>query len=199
MISISRSANFGAVLQDAQRQGYAETPPDLDIDGWDSQHKIGILASLAHGFWVSPKKIHVEGIRNLTALDIKFAGQLGYTIKLLGIVKKAEGRREKAEGKARVQVSVYPALVLPVLVRSSPPKYTSDALRAKLQGTVEVEAVVGVDGTVSRARVTKSLDTQLGLDESAVDAAKSWVFEAGRLNGQPVPVVVSLKVEFRIR
>ena len=95
--------------------------------------------------------------------------------------------------------SVYPALVQPVLLRSPQPKYTSDALRAKLQGTVEVEAVVGVDGTVSRARVTKSLDTQLGLDESAVDAAKSWVFEAGRLNGQPVPVVVRLKLEFRIR
>jgi homoserine dehydrogenase len=104
-------ADFGAVLQDAQRQGYAETPPDLDIDGWDSQHKIGILASLAHGFWVSPKRIYVEGIRNITALDIKFAGQLGYTIKLLGIVKKAEGGRQKAEGKARVQVSVYPALL----------------------------------------------------------------------------------------
>src|SRR5262245_31876155 len=66
-------ADFAAVLADAQKQGYAETPPDLDIDGWDSQHKIGILASLAHGFWVSPKHIHVEGIRNLTALDIQFA------------------------------------------------------------------------------------------------------------------------------
>lgn len=97
-------ADFAAVLSDAQQQGYAETPPDLDIDGWDSQHKIGILASLAHGFWVNPKRIHVEGIRNLTALDIQFAEKMGYTIKLLGIVKKSE----KA---ARAQVSVYPALI----------------------------------------------------------------------------------------
>ena len=49
-------ADFAAVLADAQKQGYAETPPDLDIDGWDAQHKIGILASLAHGFWVKPEE-----------------------------------------------------------------------------------------------------------------------------------------------
>lgn len=97
-------ADFDTVLADAQRQGYAETPPDLDVDGWDAQHKIGILASLAHGFWVGPKEIHVEGIRPISATDIKFAGELGYTIKLLGIIKKLEGG-------CRVQVSVYPTLI----------------------------------------------------------------------------------------
>ena len=66
-------------------------------------HKIGILASLAHGFWVNPKEIYVEGVRRITAQDIQFAGQLGYTIKLLGIVKKTDG--------APIQVSVYPTLV----------------------------------------------------------------------------------------
>jgi homoserine dehydrogenase len=97
-------ADFSAVLADAQKLGYAETPPDLDIDGHDAAHKIGILASLAHGFWVNPKKIHVEGIRHISALDIKFAGELGYTIKLLGTVKR------DCEN-CRVQVSVYPTLV----------------------------------------------------------------------------------------
>jgi homoserine dehydrogenase len=106
-------ADFAAVLADAQKHGYAETPPDLDIDGHDAAHKIGILASLAHGFWVNPKKIHVEGIRQISALDIKFAGELGYTIKLLGIIKKVEGRGSRVEGKCdcQVQVSVYPTLV----------------------------------------------------------------------------------------
>jgi TonB family protein len=94
--------------------------------------------------------------------------------------------------------SVYPRLEQPVVVRSSQPKYTSDAMRAKIQGTVEVEAVVGTDGTISRARVKKSLDTQLGLDESALDAVRSWVFEPGKVNGQPVPVVVRLTLEFRL-
>jgi homoserine dehydrogenase len=108
-------ADFDAVLADAQRQGYAETPPDLDIDGYDSEHKIGILASLAHGFWVNPKHIYVEGIRHISRLDMQFAGQLGYTIKLLGMVKKAGPKGPKPKAKAgngsRIQVSVYPALV----------------------------------------------------------------------------------------
>lgn len=95
-------AEFDPVLQDAQRQGYAEAEPSLDIDGHDSLHKIGILASLAHGFWVEPKQIHVEGIRSIARADIQFAGQLGYTIKLLGIIKKFG---------SRVQVSVCPTLV----------------------------------------------------------------------------------------
>jgi homoserine dehydrogenase len=113
-------ADFATVLADAQKQGYAETPPDLDIDGWDAQHKIGILASLAHGFWVSPKEIHVEGIRHISAMDIKFASELGYTIKLLGIVKQIDDIRFTIDAsnekpackssienrKCRVQVSV---------------------------------------------------------------------------------------------
>jgi homoserine dehydrogenase len=109
-------ADFNAVLKDAQSQGYAEAEPSLDVDGHDALHKIGILASLAHGFWVDPKQIHVEGIRNVSALDIKFAGQLGYTIKLLGIIKKVEGRGSSVEGRktknnSTVQVSVYPTLI----------------------------------------------------------------------------------------
>src|SRR5947207_2348360 len=107
-------ADFTDVLSEAQRLGYAETEPSLDIDGHDAAHKIGILASLAHGFWVNPKKIYVEGIRRITRLDIQFAGQLGYTIKLLGLVKKTEavaGAKRKPNGCAPVQVSVYPTLV----------------------------------------------------------------------------------------
>jgi homoserine dehydrogenase len=107
-------ADFADVLADAQRLGYAEAEPSLDVDGFDAAHKIGILASLAHGFWVNPKHIYVEGIRSITSLDIRFAGQLGYTIKLLGIVKKTEplaGAKLKPNSCAPVQVSVYPTLV----------------------------------------------------------------------------------------
>ena len=99
-----RGEDFAAALAEAQRMGYAETPPDLDVDGHDAAHKIGILASLAHGFWINPKKIYTEGIRHITQLDMKLAGQLGYTIKLLGIIKKM------GHGK-QVQVCVHPTLV----------------------------------------------------------------------------------------
>ncbi|MDB6032431.1 MAG: Homoserine dehydrogenase [Verrucomicrobiales bacterium] len=104
----NEGADFAEVLADAQRLGYAEAEPSLDVDGYDAMHKTGILASLAHGFWVNPKSIHVEGIRAVTALDIQFAGQLGYTIKLLGMVKKLE---IPGKGCGPVQVSVYPTLI----------------------------------------------------------------------------------------
>ncbi|PWU21975.1 MAG: homoserine dehydrogenase [Verrucomicrobia bacterium] len=91
---------FDQVLKDAQAQGYAEADPSLDVDGHDALHKIGILASLAHGFWVKPEKIHFEGIRSITQTDIRFANQLGYTVKLLGIIKSAEGEGSKGEGRA---------------------------------------------------------------------------------------------------
>jgi homoserine dehydrogenase len=105
-------ADFADVLADAQRLGYAETEPSLDIDGQDAAHKTGILASLAHGFWINPRNIFVEGIRAVTQQDILFAGQLGYTIKLLGIVKKFESETGKLRSKCSpVQVTVYPALV----------------------------------------------------------------------------------------
>jgi homoserine dehydrogenase len=119
----SEGADFADMLKDAQAQGYAEAEPSLDIDGYDALHKMGILASLAHGFWVNPKDIYVTGIRNITALDIKFADQLGYTIKLLGIIKATEGRpaagedgvklarRSTAPKDSRIQVSVYPTLI----------------------------------------------------------------------------------------
>ena len=105
-------ADFADVLADAQKLGYAEAEPSLDVDGHDAAHKIGILASLAHGFWVDPKQIHVEGIRAITKLDIQFAGQLGYTIKLLGIVKRPGPPHKRGiKGCPPVQVSVYPTLV----------------------------------------------------------------------------------------
>jgi homoserine dehydrogenase len=118
-------ADFADVLADAQKQGYAETPPDLDIDGLDAQHKIGILASLAHGFWVDHRAIHTEGIREISKLDMEFGAKLGYTIKLLGIVKQIcdsrftiggsngkSARKSKIENrKSGVQVSVYPTLI----------------------------------------------------------------------------------------
>jgi len=106
----AEQAEFGAVLADAQRLGYAEADPGLDVDGYDAAHKTGILASLAHGFWVNPRHVHVEGIRGISRLDVQFAGQLGYTIKLLGIVKAAE-RPVSERGRNRVMVAVYPALL----------------------------------------------------------------------------------------
>lgn len=82
--------DFAEVLKDAQELGYAEADPTFDIDGIDAAHKLAILASLAFGVPVDLDAVHIEGIRNINAVDMVFAHELGYRIKLLGIAKRTE-------------------------------------------------------------------------------------------------------------
>ena len=82
---------FAEVLAEAQRLGYAEADPSFDIDGIDAAHKLAILAALAFGRPVDFGAVHVEGIREVSALDIALAEELGYRIKLLGIARREEG------------------------------------------------------------------------------------------------------------
>ena len=95
-------ADFQSVLKDAQKLGYAEANPGLDIDGFDTAHKTSILASLAYGKWFGMDHVHVEGIRDLELCDLRYADELGYRIKLLGIIKNDAGA---------VQMRVHPTLV----------------------------------------------------------------------------------------
>ena len=81
---------FSEVLIEAQSLGYAEANPETDIDGIDSAHKLTILASVAFGCSASFGAVFVDGIRNISALDIEFARELGYRIKLLGIARRGE-------------------------------------------------------------------------------------------------------------
>lgn len=88
---------------------------------------------------------------------------------------------------------------MPTLVQRVSPQYTADAMRARVQGSVWVECVVLPDGTVGDARVVRSLDRVFGLDEQALAAARRWRFKPGRLNGQAVPVIVSIELTFSVR
>jgi periplasmic protein TonB len=76
------------------------------------------------------------------------------------------------------------------------PHYTSDAMRAQVQGVVRTECIVGVDGKVTDVRVVRSLDTVYGLDEAAVRAVKQWTFEPGKKDGVAVPVLVIIDSTF---
>ena len=78
---------FAEVLAEAQKLGYAEADPAFDVDGIDAAHKLAILTSLAFGCEVNFGAVHIEGIRDISPLDIRFAEELGYTIKLLGIAR----------------------------------------------------------------------------------------------------------------
>ena len=93
---------FAEVLAEAQALGYAEADPGFDIDGVDAAHKLAILAALAFGRPVDFAAVHVEGIREVTALDIALAGELGYRIKLLGIASRTE---------AGISARVHPCMV----------------------------------------------------------------------------------------
>ncbi len=86
---------FADVLAEAQALGYAEADPSFDIDGIDTAHKLAILTALAFGAEVDLDSIHVEGIRHIGALDIAYAGELGYAIKLLGIARRVDDRVEQ--------------------------------------------------------------------------------------------------------
>jgi homoserine dehydrogenase len=96
-------ADFEPVLADAQRLGYAEADPALDVNGWDAAHKAIILASLAYGFWIEPAEVLVEGIEKVTAADIRFANELNYRIKLLASIK--------ADEAGEIEVRVVPTLI----------------------------------------------------------------------------------------
>ncbi len=92
-----KGLDFDVVLKEAQRLGYAEADPTFDIEGVDAAHKATIMSAIAFGIPVQFDKAYVEGITKLGAADIKYAEQLGYRIKLLGITKRAD----KGHGAAR--------------------------------------------------------------------------------------------------
>ncbi|HOP88824.1 MAG: homoserine dehydrogenase [Ottowia sp.] len=98
-----KGLDFDVVLKEAQRLGYAEADPTFDIEGVDAAHKATIMSAIAFGIPVQFDKAYVEGITKLSATDIRYAEQLGYRIKLLGITRRREG-----EG---VELRVHPTLV----------------------------------------------------------------------------------------
>ena len=97
-----KGLDFQVVLQEAQRLGYAEADPTFDIEGVDAAHKVTLMSAIAFGIPVQFDKAYVEGITQLGAADIKYAEQLGYRIKLLGITKRT------AQG---IELRVHPSLV----------------------------------------------------------------------------------------
>jgi homoserine dehydrogenase len=97
-----KGLDFDLVLKEAQRLGYAEADPTFDIEGVDAAHKATIMSAIAFGIPMQFDKAHVEGITKLSAIDIKYAEQLGYRIKLLGITKKT---------KDGIELRVHPTLI----------------------------------------------------------------------------------------
>ena len=114
--------SFKEALDQAQNQGYAEADPTLDIEGFDTAHKVAILAALAYGMEINLGDVYIEGISRITPLDIAFAEQFGYRIKLLAISKFLDNR---------VEARVHPTMI------------PFDNLLAQINGTVNAVTVSG--------------------------------------------------------
>ena len=105
-----KGLDFATALQQAQALGYAEADPTFDIEGVDAAHKVTLMSAIAFGIPVQFDKAYVEGITQLGAQDIKYAEQLGYRIKLLGITKRRAA--DAARGlKAGIELRVHPSLI----------------------------------------------------------------------------------------
>jgi homoserine dehydrogenase len=166
---------FAEVLAEAQRLGYAEADPSFDVDGVDAAHKLAILASLAFGSRVDFASVHVEGIRQVSPIDIAFAEELGYRIKLLGIARL---------GETGLEQRVHPCMV----PRAAP--------IASVEGVLN--AVVGegdfVEGTVYEGRGAGAGPTASAVVADLLDIARgsrvpTFSVPAARLRTlAPVPI-----------
>ncbi|GAB5467875.1 MAG: homoserine dehydrogenase [Rhodospirillales bacterium] len=145
---------FDEVLAEAQALGYAEADPTFDIDGIDAAHKLAILASLAFGTKVDFDAVSVEGIRHVSALDIAFAEELGYRIKLLGLAEQRDGRLDQR--------------VFPCMVRRDAPiakvegVFNAVVAEGNHVGTVMVEGPGAGAGPTASAVVADLIDIARG-------------------------------------
>jgi homoserine dehydrogenase len=163
------NAEFGDVLQEAQRLGYAEADPTFDIEGVDSAHKLAILASLAYGRQFTAKDVYTEGISSLSPMDIGFARELGCKVKLLAIAKEQGGR---------VQLRVHPTMI------------PEDFLISKVDGVFNAVYVKGdaVGETLYYGRGAGDMPTGSAVVSDIVHIASSC--EDRTASGRPVMPVL---------
>lgn len=149
-----KGSAFADVLKEAQRLGYAEADPTFDVEGIDAAHKLVILASIAFGMPLEIKKIYTEGITTITQEDIRYAAELGYCIKHLGIARESE---------AGVELRVNPTLV------------PNDSLLAKVDGAKNAVMVMGdaVGPTLYSGAGAGSEPTASAVIADVVDVARA--------------------------
>lgn len=148
----AENVDFASALEEAQRLGYAEADPTFDVEGIDSAHKLTILTSLAYGIPLSYEKVYTEGITRIGPLDIEFARELGYKIKLLAIAKASDGQ---------VEMRVHPTMV------------PEDYLISKVDGVYNAVYVIGdaVGETLYYGRGAGDMPTGSAVVSDIIDIA----------------------------
>jgi homoserine dehydrogenase len=176
---------FSEVLADAQALGYAEADPGTDIDGWDTAHKLAILASVAFGIPVNLDAVYVEGIRSVSSVDIAFARELGFHIKLLGITSDGEGGIEQR---------VHPCMVS----LDTPLAHVNGVLNAVVaEGDLVGQTVF--EGAGAGERPTASAVVADLVDIAANRGAPPFAVPVADLKARPVQSMDARRGEYYVR
>ena len=186
-----KGLSFDTVLKEAQRLGYAEADPTFDIEGVDAAHKITILSALAFGIPMQFDKAHIEGISKLAATDIKYAEQLGYRIKLLGITKRTT---------SGIELRVHPTLI------------PSKRLIANVEGAMNAVVVQGdaVGATLYYGKGAGAEPTASAVIADLVDVTRMHTadpehrvphlaFQPDRLDDLPILPIAEVETSFYLR
>ena len=138
---------------------------------------------------------HVSRVRTAKVLALCF----GLAMTVAPLTVGALGATSQDQKEPNVYTMKQAGVTAPRLVKETKPRYTADAMRAKIQGTVRLEAVVRADGTLSDIKVIQSLDKELGLDNEAIEAMKKWEFKPGTKDGKPVAVRIEAEMSFKLK
>lgn len=176
---------FAEVLADAQRLGYAEADPAFDVDGIDAAHKLAILAALAFGSEVAFDKVMVEGIRQISALDIAYAAELGLRIKLIGLAQLVDGALEQR--------------VSPVLVPLQAPIATVEGVFNAVVAEGDFVGTVMAEGRGAGAGPTASAVVADLIDIARGRALPPFAVPAGQLRRLPAQPIEARRGSYYLR
>ena len=187
----SRGASFDAVLKEAQEKGYAEADPTFDIEGIDAAHKLTILSAIAFGVPPQFDKAYTEGISALTDKDIKYAEQLGYRIKLLGITRRA---------KDGIELRVHPTLI-PAKRLIANVEGVMNAVLVKgdaVGATLYYGAGAGANPTAS-AVIADLVDVARLIDTDASHRVPYLAFQHDKIGSEPVLSIDDVETSYYLR
>ncbi len=186
-----KGLSFIDVLGEAQRLGYAEADPTFDVEGIDAAHKLTIMSAIAFGMPMKFDQAYTEGISKLQQTDIKYAHELGYSVKLLGITKRSE---------AGVELRVHPTLISEKrLVANVNGAMNAVVVKGDAVGpTLYYGAGAGAEPTASSV-VADLMDVARLADASAAQRVPYLGFQAGQLNDLPVLPIAAIHSAYYLR
>jgi homoserine dehydrogenase len=191
-----KGLDFDVVLKEAQRLGYAEADPTFDIEGVDAAHKATLLSAIAFGVPVQFDKAHVEGITKLSATDIKYAEQLGYRIKLLGIA-----RRQEVDGKVvGIELRTHPTLVpMRRLIANVEGAMNAVMVQGDAVGTTMYYGKGAGSEPTASAVVADLVDIARQIDAPAASRVPALGFQSDQLSNLPILPIDEVITAFYLR